>query len=303
MGLFMSRTHHILLRIVSQKRKIDRRELIETVGKFGKSADSVRASIRRMVAAGLLNEEGAGRGRVTYTLGPRGGGHTDELITKTIRWFRFLGGFDPWDGRWTMAVFSIPETLRKQRDLLRGGLVQRGFGQLSPGAWVAPFDRRADVDALSASLSVSGMVSVLVTDDVSVFGVREPRVIAGTVWPLAALQKRYHEFNRRAGGLIRDIEAKKANERERLFFRGIDLQDEFMEIILDDDPCLPRELLPPDDWPGLPAHDLFHRLVRALSQMEPMCTTYGYFFHLVDGMEQAAEYHREGEFDFHRPDE
>ena len=147
------------------------------------------------------------------------------------------------------------------------------------------------------------MVSTLVTGDVSVFGVKEPNAIAGTVWPLAALQKRYHEFNRRVERLLRDIETKNADDRERLFFRGIDLQDEFMEIILDDDPCLPRELLPPDGWPGLPAHDLFHRLVRALSQMEPMCTTYGYFFHLVDGMEQAVEYHREGEFDFHPPDE
>ncbi len=299
----MSQTHHILLRIVSQKRRIERSELIETVGKFGRSADAVRASIRRMVAAGLLNEEKAGRGHVTYTPGPEGGTHADELIRKTIRWFRFLGGSDPWDGRWTVVAFSVPETLRKQRDLLRSGLVQEGFGQLSPGAWIAPFDRRGDVNSLAASLGVSEMICLLLTDDVSVFGTKEPWAIAEVVWTLTTLRKRYTEFNRRAERLLEDLKNALSGDSEELFFSGIDLQGEFMEIILDEDPCLPRELLPSDDWPGLPAHDLFHRLAHVLAATEPMCTTYGYLFHMVPGMEQVIEYHPEGDFDFHRPDD
>lgn len=256
-----------------------------------------------MVAGRLLAVEKDGRGRVSYVLGPEGDLHVRDLIEKSIRWFRFLGRSSPWDRRWMVVVFSIPETLRKRRDLLRAGLVERGFGQLSPGVWISPSDRRQEVRSLGTSLGATGMISLLLSDELSVFGSDDPRKIAETVWTLKALRKRYDEFNRYARNLLNDIEDETGKDREGLFFRGIDLQGEFMEIILDEDPCLPKELLPSDDWPGLPAHDLFHRLVHVLSTMEPMSATYGYLFHLVPGMEQVIEYHGEGEFDFHRPDD
>jgi DNA-binding transcriptional regulator PaaX len=123
------------------------------------------------------------------------------------------------------------------------------------------------------------------------------------VWTLATLRKRYDEFNRHVEGLLKDIDDKKRDDREGLFFRGIDLQGEFMEIILDEDPCLPKELLPSDDWPGLSAHDSLHRLARVLATMQPMSAVYGYLFHQVPGMEKLIEYHRDGELDFFRTDE
>lgn len=298
----MSRTHHIVLRIVSQKHEISRHELIQTVSKFGRSPDAVRASIGRMVAAGLLAEETSGRGRTTYTAGPQGTAHAEELIRKTVRWFRFLSSVDSWDGKWTVVVFSIPETQRKQRDLLRGGLVQRGFGQLSPGVWIAPLDCRNDVNSLATALGVAGMICQILTDDVSVFGERQPRAIAETVWTLPALRKRYESFNLDARGFLEDANDTAGLDRERLFFGGIDLQGEFMEIILDEDPCLPKELLA-DDWPGLAAHDYFHRISGALAAMEPMNSTYGYLFHTIAGMEQVIQYHEEGQFDFFHPDD
>lgn len=56
-----------------------------------------------------------------------------------------LGGRDPitewsrpWDGRWRLVLFDLPETHRKARLSLRRALKDNGFGWLQNSAWISP---------------------------------------------------------------------------------------------------------------------------------------------------------------------
>lgn len=45
---------------------------------------------------------------------------------------------EPWDGKWRMVIFDIPEATRDQRDILRVLLKQNGFFKLQASVFVHP---------------------------------------------------------------------------------------------------------------------------------------------------------------------
>jgi hypothetical protein len=47
---------------------------------------------------------------------------------------------EPWDRRWTVAAFSVPEARRALRHVLRTRLLWLGFASLYDGMWVSPHD-------------------------------------------------------------------------------------------------------------------------------------------------------------------
>jgi len=79
-------------------------------------------------------------------------------------------------------------------------------------------------------------------------------------------------------------------DNEKLFFQAIAVQNELIDIIISEDPCLPLELLPPD-WPSPRAHQLFHQLTDLIDQLK--LVGHGYHFLLysmVKGMETLELY-------------
>ena len=46
----------------------------------------------------------------------------------------------PWDGKWRVVVFDVPERRRAARDFLRRQLKLLGFRQLHKSVWVSPYD-------------------------------------------------------------------------------------------------------------------------------------------------------------------
>lgn len=46
---------------------------------------------------------------------------------------------DPWDGKWRLVIFDIPESERKKRDLLRRILTKIGFLRLQDSVFVSPY--------------------------------------------------------------------------------------------------------------------------------------------------------------------
>ena len=46
---------------------------------------------------------------------------------------------EPWDGKWRVLMFDIPEQIRKRRDFLRAELYAYGFVQLQKSVWVTPY--------------------------------------------------------------------------------------------------------------------------------------------------------------------
>jgi len=302
----MAQTQNLILRIVAQRGEIGSAELAEVAQKFGLSSDAVRAAANRMARAGVLAKEGRGRGNVRYKVGPKGQAIVNQFIVKLMHWHLALEGQQAWDGTWLVVAFSVPEEQRVKRDIFRDRLVEMGFGLLSSSVWLSPFDQEADAAALVEELGLDRMVAILHCDHIQMPGLVGVRELVGTVWDLESLAERYRDLNDRMEASMAFLEQVGQGgevDAEALFFEAMDLQNEMMEMILTEDPCLPPELLPPD-WPGQRTHELAHAVTAAIDRLEHVSERYEFLFHLIQGMEvlEVFRFRFEGDVGFRWPE-
>ncbi len=52
--------------------------------------------------------------------------------------FREIEMTEPWDGKWRLVMYDIPEEKRNARDQVRRLIKQLGFAQLQQSAWIHP---------------------------------------------------------------------------------------------------------------------------------------------------------------------
>jgi len=301
----MAQTHNLILRIVTQRGEIGSAELMKVLEKFGRSPDAARAALNRMAQAEILTKVGQGRGDHRYRLGPQGQVLVEQFIAKLTRYHLALSGRLAWDGNWLVVTFSIPERQRVKRDALRARLTELGFGLLTASVWLSPFDQEAEVTALVEQLDLAGQVTLLRCQRIWQPGQPANANLAYQVWDLGALEHHYQDFNHHAEELMASLEqASQGNEIdvEAVFFGTMELQGELIEIILNEDPCLPAALLPPN-WPGQRIHELIHALTSAISRLGLTDSRYEYLFHLIKGMEMAEDFFPEGDTSWHWPSE
>ncbi|MBN1976025.1 MAG: hypothetical protein JW918_01380 [Anaerolineae bacterium] len=301
----MAHTQNLILRIVAQRGEIGGAELAEIAQKFGLSPDAVRAASNRMARTGLLEKVGRGRGNARYKVGPKGQAIVDQFIVKLVHWHMALEGQQAWDGTWLVVAFSVPEEQRVKRDVFRDRLVEMGFGLLSSSVWLSPFDQEADVAALVGELDLDGMAAILHCDHIQMPGLAGVGELARSVWNLEPLAEHYRDINRRIEAFMAFLEQLGPGgeiDAEAVFFAAMDLQNEVMEMILTEDPCLPPELLP-SDWPGQRTHELAHAVTAAIDRLEHVSERYEYLFHLIQGMEVLEVFRAgfEGDVGFHWP--
>jgi phenylacetic acid degradation operon negative regulatory protein len=303
----MAHTQNLILRIVAQRGEIGSAELAEVALKFGLSSDAVRAAANRMARTGVLAKEGRGRGNVRYKVGPAGQAIVNQFIVKLMHWHLALEGQRAWDGTWLVVAFGVPEEQRVKRDIFRDRLIEMGFGLLSSSVWISPFDQETEVAALVGELGLDGMVAILHCDHIQMPGLASVRELAGTVWDLEPLARHYRDLNRRVEVFIAFLEQLGQGgeiDAEAIFFEAIDMQNEMLEMVLTEDPCLPPELLP-SDWPGQRTHELAHAVTAAIDRLEHVPERYEYLFHLIQGMEVLEVFRAsfEGDVGFHWPGE
>jgi phenylacetic acid degradation operon negative regulatory protein len=301
----MAQTKNLILRIVAQRGEIGSAELAEVAQKFGLSSNAARAAANRMVRTGLLAKIGRGRGNVSYKVGPAGQATVNQFIFKLLQWHVALEGQQAWDGTWLVVAFSVPEDQRDKRDDFRDKLEEMGFGLLSSSVWLSPFDQETGVAALARELDLDGMVAILHCDHIQMPGLAGVRELAHNVWDLEPLAEHYRDLNRRIQAFTASLERAGRGEQvdaEPLFFEAMDLQNELLEIILAEDPCLPPELLPPD-WPGQHTHELINTLTATIDRMEQVADRYEYLFHMIQGMEVLEVFRSAGDDAFHWPQE
>jgi phenylacetic acid degradation operon negative regulatory protein len=301
----MAQTQNLILRIVAQRGEIGSAELAEVAQKFGLSSDAVRAAANRMARTGVLAKEGWGRGNVRYKVGPKGQAIVNQFIVKLMHWHMALEGQQAWDGTWLVVAFSVPEEQRDKRDVFRDRLVEMGFGLLSSSVWISPFDQQVEVEALVEELGLDRMVAILHCDRIQMPGLAGVRELAGTVWDLESLAQHYRDLNRRIEAFLAFLEQVGQGgeiDAEAVFFAAMDLQNEVIEMILTEDPCLPPELLPPD-WPGQRTHELAHAVTAAIDCLEHVSERYEFLFHLIRGMEvlEVFRFRFEGDVGFRWP--
>ncbi len=56
----------------------------------------------------------------------------------------------PWDKKWRMVAFDIPEKYKKGRDALRQRLLRIGFAELQKSVFITPYDCQQEMTALVA---------------------------------------------------------------------------------------------------------------------------------------------------------
>lgn len=216
------------------------------------SERAARSTLSRMSQKGWLESERVGR-YSRYQLTPRGKHIIEEGGARI---------FEPrqqaWDGRWHMVVYTIPEEKRSTRNDLRKRLRWLGFGDLAPGVWISPTDRRERVEADLEDLEAKPY-TVYFSDMELNFA--DNQEIVDRCWDLGEINQMYGEFLDRYEPLFE--ECQRADEKDNglsparcfrhRFWLSLDYA-QFPRL----DPNLPPELLP-EDWLGERASELFFR--------------------------------------------
>jgi phenylacetic acid degradation operon negative regulatory protein len=165
---------------------------------------------------------------------------TSKGKKKLIRRFSLLNmQKKKWDKKWRIVIFDIAEVDKRIRDKLRQKLKELGFGMLQQSVWITPYNMIVDFREFIKSQGLGENVFVLETRTLLAGDYRK---LAEQVWPIRKINKEYEHLlspmiKSRDRVKISKEDLKRNLERVR---RG------YLEI-LQDDPCLPRELLP-DDW-------------------------------------------------------
>ncbi|HEY5987494.1 MAG TPA: PaaX family transcriptional regulator C-terminal domain-containing protein [Streptosporangiaceae bacterium] len=162
---------------------------------------------------------------------------------------------------WLLAVFSVPESQRQKRHVLRSQLSRLGFGTAAPGVWVAPaYLQDATADML-ARLGLREYADLFHADHLA-FGDLPGKVRQW--WDLAQIE-------RLAGDFVAAHEPVLGRWRQqRPAARAKDAFADYVRVLTDWrrlpylDPGLPAELLPPG-WAGSGAATVFFSLQSLLA--------------------------------------
>src|SRR5579863_125001 len=125
--------------------------IVALLAEFGVSDSAARAALSRLTRNGLLVTSKAGR-RTYARLSSRAAAILDDGARRI---FSFGAANPPWDGRWSLVAFSIPEDNRAARDALRKQLRWLGFAPLYDGLWVSPRDHAAEVIGYLKDLDIT----------------------------------------------------------------------------------------------------------------------------------------------------
>jgi phenylacetic acid degradation operon negative regulatory protein len=226
-------------------------DITELLAVFDIEPATVRVNLSRLRKEGWFTTRRVGRETV-YSLTP----HMLEILNEgRERIFHRRG--EEWEGRWTMAIYQVPEADRAVREQLRKQLAWHGFGQLSPSTWLSPHDLMAEVREIGAEYP-SAKVDALWC---GTGNVQEDRDLAARCWDLEQLGEDYQQFIRTY--VASDNEVVNAGKEGRTaLIERMHLIGDFRRFLFRD-PYLPRELQP-DGWPSDEAYLLFGAVHRQL---------------------------------------
>ena len=232
--------------------------LIRLLADLGVEEPAVRSAISRLKRRGML-EARRQDGSAGYQLSAgalailREG---DERI--------FTGRRAALADGWLLAVFSVPESQRDRRHVLRSELTRLGFGMVAPGVWIVPAHPE---DATAQTLRRLGLESYadLFHADHLAFG--NPADKVHRWWDLDGLEHRYEAFIQAHEPALRHWQKQRGT-------RGLAAQRaafaDYVRALTDWrrlpylDPGLPAELLPPG-WAGAQAAEVFFTLQSLLA--------------------------------------
>ena len=223
--------------------------LIGLLSVVGIDEPAVRSSISRLKRRGILQAVRRG-GTAGYELS----GEALEILREGDERIFRRERATPSDG-WLLAVFSVPETERHKRHLLRTQLARMGFGTASSGVWIAPAHlHAATADALTR-LGLAGYADLFRAEHLA-FG--DVRAKVREWWDLDRLDELYTAFVAEHGPALRRWQHRKATPGEEAFADYVLALTGWRRMPYLD-PGLPAEYLP-TGWSGIRAAEVFFTL-------------------------------------------
>jgi phenylacetic acid degradation operon negative regulatory protein len=218
---------------------------IEVLARIGLAEQASRLTLSRMTERGLL--ERLRRGRLAFFRATEVG--LTVVRNQEERTFHEQSVTPGPADSWTILSFTIPETHRRERHLLRRRLAWEGFGLLRDGVWIAPGDR--DLTELRAALTEMGIDQHIdaFTGYPKFADVHE---MVSRVWALDELAELYEQFLREWDAPVPAPAATDELGRELLLIST-------WRQLLRETPRLPAVHLPAD-WPAARCQDLFRTL-------------------------------------------
>ncbi|WES63390.1 PaaX family transcriptional regulator C-terminal domain-containing protein [Microbacter sp. GSS18] len=209
--------------------------IIEALDGAGIAAPTVRATLDRMAADGLLERRRVGR-EIEFQLTSQ----AHEVLQEGARRVHEPRPFDPRGAGWTLVTFSVPEGQRALRHRIRAVLGWEGFALLRDGLWLAPgdVDLAAVLEPLRHDLPL-GAVTAFRAEELEGFPLAEA---LGDAWSLSDIRAAHDGF------LSTWSDEGAADGADRALSARIMLVADWLAL-LRADPRLPPQLLG-DDWPA-----------------------------------------------------
>ncbi|MFJ5559387.1 PaaX family transcriptional regulator C-terminal domain-containing protein [Streptomyces sp. NPDC093250] len=225
-------------------------ELIRLLAAVGVDAPSVRSSVSRLKRRGLLVPARTARGAAGYELSA----DARQLLDDGDR--RIYATAPPRDEGWVLAVFSVPESERQKRHVLRSRLSGLGFGTAAPGVWIAPARLYEETRHTLERLRLDGYVDLFRGEHL---GFAPTADAVARWWDLADIAKQHEAFLDRHAPVLRSWEERTGTPPEEEAYRDYLLALDSWRHLPYADPGLPAALLPPD-WPGTRSAAVFQAL-------------------------------------------
>ncbi|MFJ2257232.1 PaaX family transcriptional regulator C-terminal domain-containing protein [Streptomyces sp. NPDC087844] len=224
-------------------------ELIRLLAAAGVDAPSVRSSVSRLKRRGLLLPARTAAGAAGYVLSP----DARQLLDDGDR--RVYATSPPEDDTWVLAVFSVPESERQKRHVLRSRLAGLGFGTAAPGVWIAPARLYEETRHTLERLRLDAYVELFRGAHL---GYAPTAEAVARWWDLAGIAKQHEAFLDRHARVLHEWENRADTPAEEAYRDYLLALDSWRHLPYTD-PGLPPSLLPPD-WPGARSAAVFRAL-------------------------------------------
>ncbi|MEV0094559.1 PaaX family transcriptional regulator C-terminal domain-containing protein [Streptomyces sp. NPDC050738] len=224
-------------------------ELIRLLAAVGVDAPSLRSSVSRLKRRGLLESSRTDEGAAGYALSA----DARQLLDDGDRRIYARPAPRIADG-WVLAVFSVPESQRERRHVLRSRLAGLGFGTAAPGVWIAPATLYEETRHTLERLGLGPYVDLFRGEHLGFTATAES---VARWWDLGAVAKLYEEFLERHEPVLRHWEQHTPDAESA--YRDYLLALDSWRRLPYADPGLPPELLP-GEWPGGRAAEVFGQL-------------------------------------------
>ncbi|WP_133914145.1 PaaX family transcriptional regulator [Streptomyces sp. NBC_00582] len=224
-------------------------ELIRLLAAVGVDAPSVRSSVSRLKRRGLLLPARTAQGAAGYELSPEAVQLLDDGDRRVYAWAPDA------DESWVLAVFSVPESERQKRHVLRSRLAGLGFGTAAPGVWIAPARLYEETRHTLQRLGLDGYVDFFRGEHLGF----APTVEAvARWWDLTAIAGQHKAFLDHQESVLRSWRQRPDTPPEEAYRDYLLALDAWRHLPYAD-PGLPARLLP-GDWPGARSAAVFHGL-------------------------------------------